>query len=207
MHLSPHEPQKNYPRAHWKSHHTPRHRHSEPHNNVNSLKSPSLPSVYQLMRPVNSDTTPSESPRTHKAEMDGHKACLFCRGSMLIKPLVPFFFISKDKRLILAFLLWDMSWFVFLSFCPRPRIYYVRAPQVDTMRDSSCVKTFCLAFLASCVECFLYSVNKRRGSGSNPHTDIHPFSVDTYPVRGSQRAESYPSMYRARSSYTLNRSA
>lgn len=49
-----------------------------------------LPSVYQLMRPVDADTT-LQSDGEHKSRKEQrHKACLFCWGPMLIKPLVPF---------------------------------------------------------------------------------------------------------------------
>lgn len=62
------------------------------------------------MTPVDSDTT-LQSDDEHKSRKEQrHKACLFCRGPMLIKHL----YLFEDKSSILAFLLWDMSWFVFV---------------------------------------------------------------------------------------------
>lgn len=69
----------------------------------------------------------------------------------------------------------------FLSFPPHLCVYYVRAPQVDMMRDSSCVKTFCVVFgaLRRVVSLFL-TYERRGGFGCIPHTDVHPFCVHAY---------------------------
>lgn len=69
-----------------------------------------LSTLYQLMRPVDPVRT-LQSSGQHKSKGEHrHKACLFCRGSMLISHL----YLFKNKPGKLAFLLRGMSWFVLL---------------------------------------------------------------------------------------------
>lgn len=99
--------------------HIPAHHHWGPHVNVNSHKSLS-PLCLSANETCRFRYDPSTSDNKHKSRREQrHKACLFCRGPMLINRL----YLFKDKSLVLAFLLWDMSWFVFVFLSTSLRLF------------------------------------------------------------------------------------